>query len=227
MTAPTWRQMGFLTPDAPDAQREVWALSSLLRRRLGETLEALASQTAEPTWQRTLEEQAARALELALALGEEAGPETSQAVADDDLVRDLDGSVCEVVASGHAASLLTAGFAVLGEQAVAPIALLDDVAGPHAKALTSRMIAAEHHLILGRLASIVPFSPADATALKRMLRHLHGQLAAVNESMRQTWHTLGVDGENMSEASRDAARRSLGSLGLKVSHHDLGVFGHG
>ena len=224
MATPHWKQLGFLTPDAPGCQQDVWGLQALLRLRLGDALAMLAQATAEPTWGDALGQESRRAAELAGELDELAGEPGRVAVADDELVRDLDGALCEVVASGHVPSLLATGYAVLGELAVVPVALLDDVAGTHVKLTTARVLTAEHHRILGRLIGIVQLGPTERSQLRRLLRHLHELLATVHLGWRQTFHTLGVDGERLTESSRHSARQSLEHLGLKPTRADLAVF---
>lgn len=221
---PDWKQMGFLTPDAQVSQRELWALQGLLRDHLGCALEGLASATAEPTWAATLGQTARDARDLAADLLAEAGDGARLVVADDDLVRELDQSLNEVLASGHVPSLLSTGFSVLGELALVPVLLLDEVAGPHSRLFSARLLASEQHRILGRLAGIVQPSSTERTGLGRMLRHLHGQLAEVHLSWRQTLHSLGVDGERLTEASRAAAASALTQLGLPARRTDLSMF---
>ncbi|HTE04828.1 MAG TPA: hypothetical protein VK824_01435, partial [Planctomycetota bacterium] len=112
MTPLDWRDLGYLTPDAPECQRDVWALLARLQRQLGEALTDLALRTAEPTWAATLEEHGARARALRDALAAEAGPEAAARLADDEAASALDGSLGEVLASGHVPSLIVTGYAV-------------------------------------------------------------------------------------------------------------------
>jgi hypothetical protein len=224
VTTPEWKKLGFLTPDAPDCQREVWALAGLLRGRLAETCASLAETTAEPTWHRTLEEHASSAAKVATDLLDEAGTGATTSVGDDPLVRELDGMLGEVVASGHVPSLLCAGYAVMGEVALVPVRLLDEVAGIYARTTAGPLLSSEDHRILGRLAGIVDVSHSDSAALRRMLRHLHGRLADVHMSWRQTFHVLGVDGEEVTSSSRLAAQEALKHLGLPAGRTDLSMF---
>lgn len=224
MSTPDWRLQGFLTPDAPGCQREVWALCALLRQRLAELLESLAQATAEPTWQATLKEHARAAWALARVLADEAGDDARAVVAEDDLVRELDLSLGEIVSSGHAPSQLATGYAVLGELALAPIALLDELAGTYAAGFTRRLLDADQHRILGRLFAMLEADPGTRQGVQRLLRHLHQQLATVHLGWRQTFHVLGVDGERVTEASRGAAAAALGALGLSAGPRELAVF---
>ncbi|RKY20422.1 MAG: hypothetical protein DRQ55_07750 [Planctomycetota bacterium] len=224
MTAPDWHQLGFLTPDAPDCQREVWALAALMRSRLGDSLQSLAQLTAEPSWQSTLELQAQAAAALSEQLFEEAGEGARLSVQDDAMIRELDGALCEVIGSGHVPSLLVCGYAVLGELALVPLRLLDEVAGHYARATGSSLLDADHHRILGRLAGIAIDTKSHSAGLRRMLRHLNAQLADVHLSWRQTFHVLGVDGEQLTSASRDTTQTALRHLGLSVTRTDLAMF---
>ena len=78
MTQPHWKDLGFLTPDAPECQRDVWALLARLQGHLALALEELAVRTAEPTWQATLSEEASRAAALRALLDSEAGTDAQQ-----------------------------------------------------------------------------------------------------------------------------------------------------
>jgi hypothetical protein len=224
MSEPDWRRMGFLTPDAPECLREVWALQALLQQRLADAFSALALRTAEPTWQAALDEAAGRCTELISELSDEAGEAARLSVADDDVVREFDGAASEVLASGHVPSLIATGYAVVGELALVPIQLLEEVSGPFGRVLCGRILSAEQHRVLGRLAGIVQLDASTADGLRRLLRHLDGGLYGVYQAWRQTFHVLGVDGEDVSRLSRETAERAYGTLGLEAKRSDLGVF---
>jgi len=219
-----WKKLGYLTPDAPECQHDVWALTARLHGQLGDSLAELALSTAEPTWAAALGEQAARARALRDALAEEAGPHAAIRLADDEAASALDGSLGEVLASGHVPSLIVTGYAVLGELAVLPARLLADVAGPNARLLCARVVSAETHRPLARLFGATDPSPQDRENLRRMLRHLNGQLFGVYATWRQTFHVLGVDGEVLEEDAALTARAASEALGLKVTAADLAVF---
>ncbi len=224
MTTPDWRRLGFLTPDAMECQQDVWALQARWRTALGDVLADLAARTAEPTWGASLEEGAQRNRGLADELRGEAGEEAGVRVDDDVVVREFDAVLGEVVTSGHVPSLVTTGFAVLGELSALPVRLLDDVAGPHARMLTGRIVAEDGHRLLGRLLPMLHLTPNDRTQLRRLLRHLNGGLHSVHASWRQTFHTLGVDGETLVEESTATARGAYEALELTATKADLGVF---
>ena len=221
MTPPDWRRQGHLTPDAPEAQRELWALGARLRGHLALTLSELSQRSAEPSWSASLTEGAERARELSLALSEEAGEEARLVVADDPVYGEFEQALEEVLGSGHVPSLVVTGYAVLGELARAPFVLLDEVAGPHAGLLCGRLLSCQEHHVLGRLAPILHL---DDASCRRLLRHLNTGLHQTFRSWSQTLHTLGVDGELLVDQSRDAASRALGELGLEASRADLKVF---
>jgi hypothetical protein len=221
VTAPDWKDLGYLTPDAPECQRDVWALLARLQGQLAEALSELALRTAEPTWAATLQEQSARAAALRDALLEEAGEHARARLADDDAALELDAALCEVLASGHVPSLIVTGYAVLGELGSVPARLLEDVAGPHARPLCARVVAAETHRSLARLFGATDPSPADRENLRRMLRHLNGLLCTLLATWRQTFHVLGVDGEWLGEECARTGRAAAQALGLKVTAADL------
>jgi len=220
MTTPEWRRLGFLTPDAPEAQADVWALQARLRAHLAAAFEGLASLTVEPTWGATLAEAARRETELAGALSEEAGEAGRERVEQDELVAALELALGEVLASGHVPSVIATGHAVLGELGAQPVRLLEEVAGPYARTLCGRVASADDYLLLGRLLSMAEPDGATRNQLRRMLRHLHGELFAVFHSWRQTFHVLGVDGEWLVEESRTALTRAYGALGLELTAAD-------
>jgi hypothetical protein len=219
-----WQRLGFLTPDAPESLREVWALQAMLHRHLADCLDGLALQTAEPTWQATLDEGAGRTRELVAELAAEAGELGTLTVSDDELIQQFDGAVGEVVASGHVPSLLVTGYAVLGELSRAPMQLLEEVAGPYGKLLCGKVVAAEHHRVLGRLAGIVPLDDKAKNGLRRLLRHLNGILYSIYQAWRQTFHVLGVDGEDVVKQCRESVAEAYKALGLKASRSDLAIF---
>ncbi len=219
-----WKHLGYLTPDAPECQHDVWALTARLTGQLGDTLADLALRTAEPTWAASLDEQAGRARALRDALADEAGAAAAVRLADDEAASALDGSLGEVLASGHVPSLIVTGYTVLGELAVLPARLLVDLAGPHARLLCARIADAELHRPLARLFAATDPSPRDRENLRRMLRHLNGQLSGVWATWRQTFHVLGVDGEVLEEEAARTAAAAAEALGLKVTKADLAVF---
>ncbi|MFT7465087.1 MAG: hypothetical protein ACI9EF_003450 [Pseudohongiellaceae bacterium] len=220
-----WRRLGFLTPDAPDCLREVWALQAMLQRHLGDSLSGLALETAEPSWEATLSEAAARSRLLADELTTEAGETAVITVADDELAREFDSSMAEVLASGHVPSLLVTGFAVVGELGRVPISLLEGVSGPYGRLLCGKIVSSEEHHLLGRLAGIVHLDSPAKTNLRRLLRHLNGSLFGVFESWRQTFHVLGVDGEDLARSARTSTSSAYETLGLKATRADLSLFG--
>lgn len=220
-----WQRLGFLTPDAPACQAEVWALQAMLQRHLADSLSGLALKTAEPSWEATLSEAAGRARALADELTAEAGETSTLTVADDELAREFDGAVAEVLASGHTPSLLATGYAVLGELGRVPMLLLEEVAGPYSRILCGKLVSSEEHRVLGRLAGIVPLDKAARSGLRRLLRHLNGSLFGVYESWRQTFHVLGVDGEDVVRLSRETAGAAYDTLGLTAKRNDLSLFG--
>lgn len=224
MAAPDWRDLGFLTPDAPDLQREFWALQAELRGRLAEALDDLALRTAEPTWAAGLADAAAGARALADELRAEAGEAARERVRDDEAVRALCGALDEVLASGHVASVIAAGFVVLGELGTLPARLLEDVAGPWVRPLCARLVASEHHRPLGRLFGALDLPPREREALRRMLRHLNALLHDVHATWRQSFHALGVDGEVLDEGAAAALRAAGEMLGLRVTAADLAPF---
>ncbi len=224
MSTPDWRQLGFLTPDAMEAQQDVWALQARLRTALGELLADLAARTAEPSWGASLEDAASRTHTLASALHEEAGENARIRVQDDDILREFDSSLGEVLTSGHVPSLVTTGFAVLGELSALPIRLLDDVAGPHARMLSGRILGDDSHRILGRLLPVLQPAPRDKQNLRRLLRHLYGGLYSVYGSWRQTFHTLGIDGETLAEECVSTVRTAHDTLELPHTAADVKVF---
>jgi len=219
-----WKDLGYLTPDAPDCQRDVWALLARLQGHLGDALADLALRTAEPTWAATLEDQAGRARALRDVLAAEAGPDAQLRLADDDAAIELEGSLGEVLNSGHVPSLVVTGYAVLGELGTLPARLLEDVAGAHARPLCARLVAAETHRPLARLFGATDPTPHDRENLRRLLRHLNGQLFTLYATWRQTFHVLGVDGEALEEEAARTARAASVELGLKVTAADLAVF---
>jgi len=224
VNTPHWKDMGYLTPDAPDCQRDVWALLARTQRQLARTLEELTLRTAEPTWAATLREASERAAALGGDLETEAGPEARERLAADQAWSAFEDFLDEVQDSGHVPSLIVTGYAVLGELGTLPAKLLEEVAGPHARPLCGRVVSAEHHRTLAGLFSITQPSATDVTNLRRMLRHLNAQLFTVYATWRQSFHVLGVDGEWMQEEARGVVRGAGESLGLKVSRHDLAVF---
>jgi len=219
-----WQRLGFLTPDAPESLREVWALQAMLHRHLADALGGLALQTAEPTWEAALNEGARRTRALVAELTAEAGDVAIVTVDDDDLAREFDGAVSEVLASGHVPSLLVTGYAVLGELARVPVQLLEQVAGPYGKLLCGKLVGAEEHRVLGRLAGIVQLDDKDKNGLRRLLRHLNGILYSIYQSWRQTLHVLGVDGEDVMSQCRETVEKAYTTLGLTARRSDLALF---
>jgi len=224
VATPQWKDLGYLTPDAPECQRDVWELLSRTRRQLGRTLEELALRTAEPTWAATLREASLRAVSLGDDLAQEAGAAACERLDADAAWNAFEGFLEEVQASGHVPSLIVTGYAVLGELGTLPARLIEEVAGDHARLLCGRVVSAEHHRVLAGLFGICSPGRNDVANLRRMLRHLDGQLFSVYATWRQAFHVLGVDGEWMVEEARSTARETGRALGLKVSAHDLAVF---
>jgi hypothetical protein len=224
MSTPNWKDLGYLTPDSPECQQDVWALLAATQRQLGRTLEELTLRTAEPTWAAMLREAADRADLLGQDLDSEAGTAARERLAADEAWSGFEGVLEEVQSSGHVPSLIVTGYAVLGELGTLPARLLEEVAGPHARPLCGRVISAENHRSLSGLFSVTHPSPTDVTNLRRMLRHLNAQLFGVYATWRQAFHVLGVDGESMQDEARNVARASGEALGLKVSARDLTVF---
>lgn len=225
MSTPDWQHLGFLTPDAPGCLAEVWALQAMLQRHLADSLSGLALETAEPSWGATLDEAAARTRALAVDLETEAGETAMVTVADDEQAREFDSSMAEVLASGHVPSLLVTGYAVAGELGRVPMTLLEDVAGTYGRLLCGRVVQAGEHRVLGRLAGIVELDATAKTGLRRLLRHLNGGLYGVYEGWRQTFHVLGVDGEDVVRVSRETTSAAYTTLGLKATRSDLSLFG--
>lgn len=224
MSTPDWRQLGFLTPDAMESQQDVWALQARWRTALGDVMTDLAARTAEPTWGASLLEAGERAHQLAADLGEEAGENARIRVEDDEIVREFEATLGEVVTSGHVPSLVTTGYAVLGELVPLPIRLLDEVAGPHARLLSGRIVGDESHRILGRLLPVMHVAPRDKESLRRLLRHLYTGLESVYGSWRQTFHTLGIDGETLAEECAQTVRKAHTTLEFKVTSADVKMF---
>lgn len=220
MTTPEWRRLGFLTPDAPEAQADVWAFQARLRAHLAAAFEGLASLTVEPTWGASLAEAARREAELATALADEAGSAGRERIEQDELVGALELALGEVLASGHVPSVIATGHAVLGELGAQPVRLIEEVAGPYARVLCGRVTSADDYRLLGRLLTMSEPDKSTRTQLRRMLRHLHGELFAVFHSWRQTFHVLGVDGEWLLEESQAALARAYDALGLELTAAD-------
>lgn len=224
MSTPHWKDMGYLTPDAPECQRDVWALLARTQGQLGRALEELALRTAEPSWAATLRERSERALALGGDLLTEAGLDAQERLAADEAWCAFDGFLEEVLTSGHVPSLLVTGYAVLGELGALPARLIEEVAGVSARPLCGRVVAAENHRTLSGLFDVSQPSPTDLANLRRMLRHLNAQLFGVYATWRQSFHVLGVDGEWMAEEATAVARDASHALGLKVTKSDLAVF---
>lgn len=227
MSAPDWRRLGHLTPDIPEAQQDLWALLAWIDRRLGDALDAVAERTAEPSWAASFADGRDRSHGLAVDLAEEAGDEAIARVAQDELMIAFDDSVDEVIGSGHLPSIISMGHVVLGELGRVPARLLVDVAGPHGRILAGRAAEGDTHLPLARVLEITHPTDRDRDNLRRMLRHLNAELFGVFQSWRQTFHTLGVDGEWVDERSAEAVRGAMHDLSLKVTRTDLRVFGVG
>jgi hypothetical protein len=219
-----WRALGYLTPDAPECQRDVWALLGRLLRHLARIDEDLALRSAEPTWAATLRDGAGRANDLAAQLEQEAGPEALERLAEDEALAEFEASLEQVLTSDHVPSMIVTGHVVLGELVRLPARLLEEVAGPNARLLAARLSDCEAHRPLARLFRATDPSTAEANQLRRLLRHLNGQLYVVYATWRQTFHVLGVDGEWMEEEARTTVRAALEALGLKVGPADLAVF---
>ncbi len=227
MQGPDWRKLGHLTPDTPECQQDLWALMAWIQRRLADALDEVSGRTAEPTWASAFADGRDQARALALDLADEAGDEALARLAEDELVTACDASFDEVLGSGHVPSIIAAGFAVLGELGAVPARLLVDVAGPHGRILAGRAAESDVHSALARVFEITTPTDRDRDNLRRMLRHLNGELFAVYQSWRQTFHTLGVDGELVDELSAQTAREALHALTLKVTRTDLRIFGVG
>ena len=219
-----WKHLGHLTPDTPECQREVWALLGWIQKRLGDVLEEVATRTAEPTWAATLRDGVERSLGLAVDLTDEAGEDAREHVGTDETVANLDGSLGEVLSSGHMPSLLACGYGVLGELGAVPARLLEEVAGPHGRLLLGRVVSSESHRPLARLLAITHPAPRDQDNLRRMLRHLNGEWFTVLQSWRQTFHTLGVDGEWIDESCLAGAQAAAVEMGLPFTRADQRVF---
>jgi len=224
MVPSSWKHLGHLTPDAPDCQGDVWALLARLHGHLGEVLEEIGTRTAEPSWAAIFRDGADRSIELGRVLVEEAGPAALERVSSDDLLGEFELSLGEVSGSGHVPSLIATGFAVLGELGRVPARLLEEVAGPHARILSGQVAGYEGHRPLSRILQAADPAPRDLENLRRLTRHLNGQLFEVYRSWRQTFHTLGVDGEIVDESCAETARAASHALGLKVTRADLKVF---
>ena len=221
MSQPPWRDLGFLTPDAPECQRDVWALLARLAGHLASALDELALRTAEPTWEATLREHAVRARELRVLLDEEAGPAALERVAQDEALREFEGPLGEVLASGHVPSLIATAYATLGELGALPARLVADVAGAYARPIAARVAASEAHRPLGRLFGMLDLAPPDREAVRRLLRHLDARLFATYATWRQTFHVLGVDGETLEQEARATVKAAREVLGLKATPQDL------
>jgi len=224
MAMPHWRDLGYLTPDAPECQQDVWALGARLQGHLAALLDDLCLRTAEPTWAAVLGDAAGAARALRDELLEAAGAAAVERVAHDEALAEFESSLDEVLQSGHVPALIVTGYVVLGELAVLPERLLQETAGPHARPLASRVAASEAHKPLGRLFAATDPSPSDLENLRRMLRHLNALLHAVYATWRQTFHVLGVDGELIDEEARQTAKSAAAALGLKLTSADLAVF---
>lgn len=227
MSTPPWRRLGFLTPDAYEAQQDVWALAALVRDQLGDALAALAERSAEPTWGAALADAARASRALRDALLAETGDDAPVRVGDDELVREFAAAATEVTSSGHAASIVVAGYCVLGELGAVPIRLLEDVAGPYARVMCGRVVSADEHLLLGRLFAILHPDDRELDALRRVVRHLSARLVDVYRAWRQTFHSLGVDAESLLDGARETLRKSHHALGLPFSTADARTFSHG
>jgi hypothetical protein len=177
--------------------------------------------TAEPTWQATLSEEASRAAALRALLDSEAGTDAQQRLAADEMLPEFEEPLSEVLGSGHVPSLIVTGYATLGELGALPARLVADVAGAYARPIAARVAASEAHRPLGRLFGMLHPTPADAEALRRMLRHLDARLFGLYATWRQTFHVLGVDGEWLQEEAATTARAARHVLGLKVTAKDL------
>ncbi|MED5331067.1 MAG: hypothetical protein VX916_07215 [Planctomycetota bacterium] len=219
-----WKQLGFLTPDAPECQQDLWALLNRLHLSAAEMCEEIAIRTAEPTWAAVFEESVTHFHDLANLLAEEAGPAAQERIEEDELVRELMNVLGEVGTSGHVPSLIATVYAVLVELGRAPVRLFVDVAGPQGSLVANRILDDTSHHPLARVLSATDFSSSDRDNLRRLLRHLHGLLFDVFRSWRQTFHALGIDGEILDDAARETARAAYGELGLKASRTDLSVF---
>lgn len=223
MTRPDWKKLGFLTPDALVAQRDTWGLLARLHTARAEVFDALAQRTAEPSWAATLAEATSSATRSAETLQAEAGEDGRLAAAEDSLLDQLLMGVDEILASGHVPSLLVCGHGPLGALARLPVELLGEVAGEHTRPLCAELLADESHALLARLFCMNAPPRAEADALRRLLRHLHGSLAEVLGARRQDLHALGVDGEWLAEQSRERVRAIHHALELRCTSADLGA----
>ncbi|MGQ0551660.1 MAG: hypothetical protein ACT4PU_00395 [Planctomycetota bacterium] len=224
MNAARWQRQGRQSPDAPEAQRDVWALLGRLHEQLATALAELALRTAEPTWAATLAEHSERARALSRQLLDEAGPEALERLAQDEAWREFDALTGEVLTSGHVPSLIVVGYANLGELGVLPARLLEDLAGAQARLLYGRLVSAEAHRPLARLFSAADPSATELETLRRLVRHAHGLLFTVYATWRQTFHILGVDGEVLQEQAAGTARAASHALSLRVTTADLAPF---
>jgi hypothetical protein len=221
MATPHWRDLGYLTPDAPECQQDVWALCARLQGHLATLLDELALRTAEPTWAAVLTDAAGAARALREALLDASGAAAVERLAHDEALIEFEGSLEEVLHSGHVPALIVTGHVVLGELAVLPARLLMDTAGPHARPLAARVAGSEAHRPLARLFAATNPAPAELENLRRMLRHLDALLYAIYATWRQTFHVLGVDGELLQEEAAAVVRAARHTLGLKVTAKDL------
>jgi hypothetical protein len=224
VTAPHWKDLGFLTPDAPECQQDVWALMGRTQTQLAAALDELALRTAEPTWAASLADLAGRARTLGRDLLQEAGEPAQERLASDEAMIEFEGPLEEVLGSGHVPSLIVTAYAVLGELGTLPARLLEDLAGVYSRPICARILATDSHRSLARLFLATDPAPQDRDNLRRLLRHLNGRLFVVYATWRQTFHVLGVDGESLEEESRNTARVAAEALGLKVTAADLAVF---
>lgn len=224
MATPHWRDLGYLTPDAPEAQADVWALAARLQGHLATALDELKIRTAEPSWAAVLGDAAESARQLQQALLEAAGAGAVERLAHDEALIEFEGSLDEVLHSGHVPALIVTGSVVLGELALLPARLLQDTAGPHARPLAARLAASESHRPLARLFAATNPSPTELENLRRMLRHLDALLYSIYATWRQTFHVLGVDGELLDDEARSTAKAAATALGLKITSADLSVF---
>ena len=224
MATPHWRDLGYLTPDAPECRQDVWALDARLLGHQSALLDELALRTAEPSWAAVLGDAAASARSLREALLEAAGADAVERLSHDEALIEFEGSLEEVLGSGHVPALIVTGYVVLGELALLPERLLQDTAGLHARPLSARVAASEAHRALGRLFAATDPGPADLDNLRRMLRHLNGLLHATFATWRQTFHVLGLDGELLDEEARRTAQAAAATLGIRFTAPDLAVF---
>ena len=221
VSTPHWKDLGFLTPDAPECQQDVWALLARLQGHLGTALDELALRTAEPSWAATLRESCDRARALAADLAAEAGEPARERLAADEALITFETFLEEVLASGHVPSLIVTGYAVLGELGALPARLLEEVAGSTSRPICARIVSAGNHRPLAGLFAAADPTAQDLENLRRLLRHMNGQLFGVYATWRQTFHVLGVDGEWLQEEAATTARAARHVLGLKVTAKDL------